>query len=449
MKWLLDLIWPKAPVTMEEVGSSRADVPVENLKAPAWKEDYPRSTVVKELLVALHEAGDNQRATRLLMSLVAAFQQVDVPLDTATLFGPMGNGDYFVTFARANQRLTFTVCVDEKDSGWHSVTDQSYGRSVDNGPLPSKSHELVKVLLHHLGAHVATDAEASKWRPMLPPGLVLGPSDTMTVVVGPTVPEVDSLLRQVVSLREEVARVKVEAMGAITEARYENARYHADERGERDALRSGLLELKALVEPMCVECRRQSVEQLRIADRIERMENTDGALVKSVIEHCHRLERVEASAKREMDDHKKWKEQNLYEMMQTENRVTMMDLRYGIAIEALEKANDDKEVRLKQIEASFPVGWSTSAWYTKKAGDVWLNVSDRRTGWYVSVTSAREDQNGCLESGPHETMGEAIESAERLGKQLCVEMEDRTVIAGAVVKQQCSQVDGGKRVGIV
>jgi len=261
--------------------------------------------------------------------------------------------------------------------------------------------------------------------------------------------EVESLSRQVVELREEVARVKQEAMGAILEARHESARYHADERGERDTLHSGLLELKALVEPMCVECRRQSVEQLRIADRIERMENTDGALVKSVIEHCHRLERVEASAKREMDDHKKWKEQNLYEMMQTENRVTMMGLRHSIAIEALEKANDDKEARLKQIEASFPAGWSTSAWYTKKVNGVWLNVSDRRTGWYVSVHSAHEYLSGCLESGPHETMGEAIESAERLGKQLCVEMEDRTVIAGAVVKQQCSQVDGGKRVGIV
>jgi len=160
--------------------------------------------------------------------------------------------------------------------------------------------------------------------------------EPVTVSNGPTAPEVDSLLRQVVSLREEVARVKVEAMGAITEARYENARYHAEERGERDALSK----------------------------------------------------------------------------------------------------------RVARVEASFPAGWSTSAWYTKKAGDFWLNVSDRRTGWYVSVTSAREDQSGCLESGPHETMGEAIESAERLGKQLCVEMEDRTVIAGAVVKQQCSQVDG-------
>lgn len=205
MKWLMDLIWPKAPVTMEEVGKSRADVPVENLKAPAWKPDMP----------VIPDAG----------------------------------------------------------------------------------------------------------------GIV-------NVVNVPRSPEVDSLARQVVALREEVARVKQEAMGAILEARHETARYHADERGERDALSR----------------------------------------------------------------------------------------------------------RLDRVEASFPVGWSTSAWYTKKAGDVWLNVSDRRTGWYVSVTSAREDQSGCLESGPHETMAVAIESAERLGKQLSVEMEDRTVIAGCVVKQTCFEV---------
>ena len=99
MKWLLDLIWPKSPKTMAEVESSRPDVPVENLKPPAWKSD-----------------------AALLSSLV------------------------------------------------------------------------------------------------------LGPSDTMIVSCGPTAPEVDSLSRQVVALREEVARVKVEAMQAILEARHEAAR---------------------------------------------------------------------------------------------------------------------------------------------------------------------------------------------------------------------------------
>lgn len=106
-----------------------------------------------------------------------------------------------------------------------------------------------------------------------------------------------------------------------------------------------------------------------------------------------------------------------------------------------EDANQRETIatRIARLEESFPVGWSTSAWYTKKSGDVWLNVSDRRTGWFVSVHSARNDQSGGLESGPYETMSEAIANAESLAKRLIAEMDDRTIIAGNVATNVCSE----------
>lgn len=87
-----------------------------------------------------------------------------------------------------------------------------------------------------------------------------------TVSNGPTVPDVDSLSRQVVALREEVARVKVEAMQAILEARHEAARDAADWRGEWDKL------------------------WLRVSD----VEGTERDVVSALHELDRRLQRVES-----------------------------------------------------------------------------------------------------------------------------------------------------------
>jgi len=80
------------------------------------------------------------------------------------------------------------------------------------------------------------------------------------------VPDVDSLSRQVVALREEVARVKVEAVQAILEARNEAARDAAEWRGERDKL------------------------WLRVSD----VERTECDVVNALHELDRRLERVES-----------------------------------------------------------------------------------------------------------------------------------------------------------
>ena len=221
-------------------------------------------------------------------------------------------------------------------------------------------------------------------------------NEPATVSNGPTVPDVDSLSRQVVALREEVARVKVEAMQAILEARHEAARDAAEWRGERDAL-------------------------------------------------AQRLERAETSAKWQTDERKKWEEQNLYEMMQTENRVSMMNLRHGLAIETLEKANADKEARLKHVESFFPVGWVPGTTYSRHYGDMYISVYpslvDANHVYNFTVSSAKNAHVGMTDAKGFATLSEAMAESERLAEELRVAMEERTVIGAPVVKQDNEAVE--------
>ena len=387
MKWLLDLVWPKSPKTMAEVESSYGNSPYENLRPPAWKGDYSQSTV-QELRIALNEAGDNKRAVRLLELLIAVFPIANVPFSTTTLFGLMDNGDYFVTFAQPDRRLTFTVDANGTNS-WHSIENQARGGATRSGPLILDCGHLADLLRLHFGEWARSDADVK------PPAWKDEPA---TASNGPTVPEVDSLSRQVVALREEVARVKVEAMRAILEARHEAARDAADWRGERDAL-------------------------------------------------AQRLERAETSAKWQTDERKKWEEQNLYEMMQTENRVSMMNLQHGLAIETLEKANEDKDARLKQVESFFPVGWVPGTTYRRYQGNMYISVYpalvESNDGYNFTVSSAKDAHVGMTDAKGFATLSEAMAESERLAEELRVAMEDRTVVGGPVVKQECSEVVRG------
>lgn len=351
MKWLIDLIRPKAPKTMAEVESSYGNSPYENLRPPAWKGDYSQSTV-QELRIALNEAGGNKRAVRLLELLIAVFPIANVPFSTTTLFGLMDNGDYFVTFAQPDRRLTFTVDANGTNS-WHSIECQERGGATRSGPLILDCGHLADLLRLHFGEWARSDADVK------PPAWKDEPA---TVSNGATVPEVDSLSRQVVALREEVARVKVEAMQAILEARHEAARDAADWRGERDKL------------------------WLRVND----VEGTECDVVNAL----HELDR-----------------------------------------------------RLGCVESFFPAGWVPGTTYHRYHGDMFIcvypSVLFGKNDYSVSVSCVNDAGVGVTEERRFATLSEAMARGEQLAEELRVAMEDRTVVGGPVVKQECSEVVRG------